>query len=63
MAACVVNTLVLVAGAAHELFWGDLNSKLLADTAVFSGLVQSSSQMLDLDCPMATSAVLSHHDS
>ena len=63
MAACVVNTLVLVAGAAHDLFWGDLNSKLLADTAVFSGLVQSSSQMLDLDYPMATSAVVSHHDS
>lgn len=35
MAASVVNTLVLVAGAVHELLWCDLDSKVLVDAAVF----------------------------
>ena len=62
MAASVVNTLVL-AGAAYELVWSDLDSNCLLMLLYSLGLVQSSSQMLALDCPTATSAIILHHDS
>lgn len=54
-AASVVNALVLVSGVGHGLFWCGLDSKMLADAAVFSGLVLSSIQPLALDCLLVTS--------